>query len=93
MRNAQQELNLHVNALQASLDGLKAAIEAMCAAPPGPDGIRAMPWPTPILPSPVVCALLEGYRDAGRDLRIEAASGGLRLALHPDPAVPRPVIA
>lgn len=92
MRNAQQELNLHVNALQASLDGLRAAIDAMCVSAPDSDGVRSMAWPTPILPSPVICALLEGYRIEGRDLRIEAAGRGLRLALYPDSAIPEPVI-
>ena len=93
MRNAQQELNLHVNALQSELDELKRRIDAMLASKPGADGARSMDWPTPSLPSPVISALLEGYRDVGHDLRMEARGRGLRLAAYRDLAAPLPVIA
>lgn len=93
MRNAQQELNLHVNALQSELDELKRHIEAMLDSRAGAEGVRRMDWRTPNLPATVISALLEGYREHGRDLRIETRTGGLTLAAYPDPAAPLPVIA
>lgn len=91
MRNAQQELNLHVNRLQASLEDLQARIERMCESEPDADGVRRMDWPTPDLPAEVIAAVLEGHREFGRELRIETRGRGLCLAHHRDDATPVPI--
>jgi hypothetical protein len=71
MRNAQQALNVHVNALQSQLDALAARIERTLASPPDADGERTMDWDVGNLPADVIAALLETRRDLGWGYRME----------------------
>jgi hypothetical protein len=93
MRNARQELFVHINALESSLEDLTRRIERMFASVPDAEGVRRMPWPATDLPAPVVCALLEGYRHDGRHVRIEGQGNDLYLILRlSEDAVPIPVM-
>jgi len=92
MRNAQQELNLHLNTLQSELERLMTRIERLLVAEPDETGERRMPWKTPGLPAQVTVTLLEGYRDHGFDAHIEDLHGHMTLVLRPNrEAVPLPI--
>jgi hypothetical protein len=94
MRNARQELFIHINALQNELERLTLGIEKLLVAAPDREGVRRMPWQTPALPAQVVAALLEGYRDDGWDLRVDARGRDMELVISPNrEAVPLPITA
>ena len=90
MRNAQQELNLHVNGLQSELDALAAKIERTLEAAPDAEDEHAMEWDVGSLPGEVVAALLEERRDRGWEWRFEEKKP-FRTTIRfsrTDPAVP-----
>lgn len=92
MRNARQELFIHINGLQSELERITMRFEHLLASPPDAEGVRCMPWETPALPGQIVAALLEGYRDQGWDWHIDADGRGMALTLRPNrEAVPLPI--
>jgi hypothetical protein len=71
LKNARQELNLHVNMLQSELEALAANIERALTSPPDAEDEHAMEWDVGSLPGEVVAALLEERRARGWDWRWE----------------------